>query len=219
MRRSSLFLLACSVIGAVALIAMWPPRAPKPAPTPEAPLPLVTRPSSLATPVVLPTDPILGDPNAPLTIVEFGDYTCPTCAGVRDVLTELQREYATRLRIVWKDFPILDRLTGSRQLHIAARCAATQGGFWEYHEVLFDEQPREVSDLLAVAQRLGLERSSFAECLSTGASTALVDASTAEARRIGLTAVPAFFVNGTWLTEPPTFGALSALLDAAPTRP
>ncbi|MBI4434754.1 DsbA family protein [Candidatus Uhrbacteria bacterium] len=218
MHRSTLFLLCCAAIGAIALIALWPPRAPAPIDTSTPSPSLVPRPSSLFPPLVLSTDPIRGKVNAPLTIVAFGDYTCPTCADIEEVLADLRREYGERLRIVWKDFPVLNRLTGSRQLHIAARCSQPQGRFWEYHDALFAEQPREPSDLIALAERLGLDRTTFARCLEESTAASLVDVNTAEAQRLGLTTAPTIFVNDTKLTEAPTYGGLRALLDvAAPT--
>jgi len=158
--------------------------------------------------------------NAPLTIVEFGDYTCPACADIEeDILTDLRREYGERLRIVWKDFPILHRLTGSRQLHIAARCSQPQGKFWEYHDALFVEQPREPGDLLALAERLGLDRTAFAECLEESTAASLVDVNTAEAQRLGLTAAPTLFVNDVRITDALTSGELRTRLDAAALTP
>lgn len=196
------FLLSCAGVGTIALIAMLPPRVPKPTPAPEAaPSPFVSRPSSLI-PSVLPTDPILGDPNAPLTIIEYGDFTCPSCIDAETVLRELRQEYGMRLRIIWKDFPVLDRITGSRSTHLAARCAQQQGKFWEYHDAALDGQPQGDAALAALAEQLQLDRGTFAACLTSGAAAPLVEAHLNEARWLQVTVAPTFFVNGTRLESP-----------------
>lgn len=218
MRRSTLFLLSCAIIGGVTLIAMLPPRAPKPPPAPEAPSSsLITRNSSLITPTVLSTDPILGDPNAPLTIIEYGDFTCPSCVEAMPILNELRQEYGTRLRIVWKDFPVLDRITGSRSTHLAARCAQRQEKFWEYHDAAMNEQPRDDAGLTALAGQLQLDRDTFTACLASGAVAPLVDAHLNEARWLQVTVAPTFFVNGRRLESPhPTIDDFRDALDIDP---
>lgn len=200
MRRSTLFLLSCALVGAVALIAMLPPRAPKPLPASEVPSSsLITRNSSLITPVVLSTDPILGDPNAPLTIIEYGDFTCPSCVDTEAVLNELRQEYGLRLRIIWKDFPVLDRITGSRSTHLAARCAQRQEKFWEYHDAALDEQPRGDAALVVLADQLQLNRDAFTACLTGEAAAPFIAAHFAEAQRLEVKVAPTFYVNGTRL--------------------
>lgn len=212
MRRSTLFLLGCGLVGATALIAMLPPRAPAPEPT--------AAPTSVAAPkpaavTVLATDPVSGPANAPLTIVEFGDFTCPACADAVAMINELREEFGARLRIVWKDFPLLDRLSGSRRLHIAARCAQRGGKFWEYHHALFVEQPRDDAALAALARRFELDTQRFAACLNETAAAALVEAGAAEAAQLQLRSAPTFYANGVRLEGHPTIEDLRSALRGA----
>ncbi|MBI4142664.1 thioredoxin domain-containing protein, partial [Candidatus Uhrbacteria bacterium] len=93
MRRWPVIIFA--TIGIAALIAMWPARTPTPDP-PSQPLSLVPLPSSLFPPTIFPTDPIRGNPSAPLTIIEFADFTCPACADVQGVLTALRAKQSGR---------------------------------------------------------------------------------------------------------------------------
>lgn len=217
MRRSTLFLLACAGVGVVALIALLPPRIPRPSPaTDSTTSSLIPRPSSLTTPVILPTDPIRGDVNAPLTIIEYGDFTCPSCVDAETVLNELRQEYGPRLRIVWKDFPVLDRITGSRRTHLAARCSQQQDKFWEYHGAVLEEQPRDDAELGALAGRIGMNRTMFTACLSDEAAAPLIDMHLAEARRLNIQVAPTFYVNGTRLESPhPTIDDFRDVLRAA----
>ena len=213
MRRSTLFLLTCAIVGAATLIALWPPRKQSQA----LPVPLVPRPSSLTTSFVLPTDPIRGDANAPLTIIEYGDFTCPSCVEAHGILEALRAEYGSRLRIVWKDFPTLNRITGSRRVHIAARCAQGQGKFWEYHDAALEEQPRDDAALLDLAVRIGVNAPLFATCLEHEIPAALVEAYRADASRLTLRAAPTFYVNGVRLDDHPDIDDFRSLL-RAPTQ-
>ena len=214
--RRSAVLFACAIIGAAALIALWPPRIPTP-PVTDVPSQLVPRPSSLV-PSILPTDPIRGDTHAPLTIIEYGDFTCPSCAEAQRVLEMLRVEYGSQLRIVWKDFPILNRITGSRRVHIAARCAQQQGKFWEYHDAAFTEQPRDDTALHALALRIDLEPSRFDTCLTNETPAALVDAYRTDTARLNLRAAPTFYVNGTRLDGHPGIEDFQSSLRVQPPR-
>ncbi|MDO8621649.1 MAG: thioredoxin domain-containing protein [bacterium] len=191
-------------------MALWPPRTPSPPATESSPPP-VPRPSSLV-PSVLPTDPVRGDVNAPLTIIEYGDFTCPSCVEAHRVLETLRAEYGSRLRIVWKDFPALNRITGSRRVHIATRCAQQQNKFWEYHDAALDEQPRGDDALLELAVRLGLNATPFTACLANEAPAALVDVYRTDAGYFNLRTAPTFFVNGTRLDGHPDADQFRSLL-------
>src|SRR3989344_6115071 len=102
MHRSRVLLLVlAAAIGIVALWAMVPPRVTELPPSAASPAPLATRNSELGTPTILPTDPVRGRRDAPLTIIEFADFSCPACAEVEPVLRALRAEYGNRLAIVW----------------------------------------------------------------------------------------------------------------------
>lgn len=214
MRRQPLFLIACIGVGAFALLALLPPKMTPPSSTPAVPS---TAPSPTA-PIIHPTDPIRGLANAPLTIIEFADFTCSHCADVEPILAGLQQQYGARLKIVWKDLPVLDRITRSRSLHIAARCAQRQGKFWEYHDALFRNVVVERDDrtLLAIANGLGLNTERFAMCLADAAVGAAVAADEREARGLGITATPTLFVNGERLDGEITLDAITSRLNIVP---
>jgi protein-disulfide isomerase len=218
MRRWSLVVLAA--IGIATLWAMRPPHIPSrtenlPPQTPEAP-PLASVPPLTAN------DPVRGDARAPITIVEVADFACPACAQASDVLTSIAARQPDRVRVIWKDLPLLDRLTGSRTLHVAARCAQRLGGnsaFWSYHDALFHTHPRTESALTALATNLGISESAFRACLQgtdTASAAAMVDANTTAATRAHITATPTFFVNGILVGDPPTRETFERLIAAPP---
>ena len=115
------------------------------------------------------------------------------------MLGEILREFPGRVRVVHKDFPLPSH-KGARPAAEAARCAAAQGAFWEYHDLLYLAVPdfsRE--DLVRYAGRLSLDRDAFAACIDTRQFRKQVEADVAEARAIGIRGTPTFLVNGTVL--------------------
>ncbi|MFH1098410.1 MAG: thioredoxin domain-containing protein [Candidatus Uhrbacteria bacterium] len=201
-------ILAAILIGAAALWAMRPPLA-KTSPAKTAPAAALTA----TTPTILSTDPIRGPTNAPLTIIEFSDLTCPTCATIESTLTELRALYGERLRIVWKDLPHLNSITGSRALHIGARCAQAQGKFWEYHDAILDSATRSPADVPAVADAIRLDLTAFTACVVNPQTAAKVDAGIIEARSLNITDTPTFFVNGKVLHGSMSLTEFRELLD------
>ncbi len=141
-------------------------------------------------------DPSTGDAAAPIQLVEFSDFECPFCRQLEPVLGQLRAKYQGRLRFVWKDFP-LPIHNGARGAAEAARCAADQGRFWQYHDQLFaNQQALTPSDLKRHAETVGLDANQFATCVGDGAHRADVSASLEEGSRNGVEATPTVFVNG-----------------------
>lgn len=146
---------------------------------------------------------ILGRPDAPVTIVEFGDYQCPNCgAFARDTEPVLVRRYVDTgvARLVWRDFPWID--AQSVGAAVAARAAGMQGKFWAYHDYLFAHQFPEHSGLLtsrylrSVAQRLGLNMALFDRDVADPALAAAARADNGFAEYLGLPGTPAFLIGG-----------------------
>jgi protein-disulfide isomerase len=106
------------------------------------------------------------------------------------------REFPGRVRLVFKDFP-LDFHPGARPAAMAARCAGLAGRYWEYHDLLFVAQPAFArEDLLRYADRIGIERIAFTECLDGGRFRDAVEQDMSEGRALGVTGTPTFFING-----------------------
>ncbi|HLV88388.1 MAG TPA: thioredoxin domain-containing protein [Candidatus Sulfotelmatobacter sp.] len=153
-----------------------------------------------------------GAKNSPVTLVEFADYECPYCQRIIPDLQKLEKEYAGRLAVVYKDFPLPMHHTAEKAAE-AARCAGEQGKFWEYHDVLFYSKQLQVSDLKTHARVLKLDGDRFDKCLDDGAEAANVKKDSEEAHQIGLTGTPSFFVNGHFFSGAADYTVLKEMVD------
>ena len=156
--------------------------------------------------VSLDDDPILGNPNAPLTIVEFSDFQCPFCLRFyQQTLPLLQENYIDtgKIKLVYRDLPLDNLHQNARTVHIAAECADEQEKFWEYHDVLFETQAEwqslDSSELQSTlsqyATDLGLQAASFESCLQSQDMADEVNKDSLEAARYGATGTPTFFIG------------------------
>lgn len=152
-----------------------------------------------ASVTILDTDPTLGRADAKVTLVMFEDFECPFCGRFsKETLPRLREREVQEgtLRIVWKDFP-LSIHSHSAKAHEAGRCAQAGGKFWEYHDVLFENQHSlGVSDLKRYARDIGLSGEQFDACLDSDAGAPLVRASQAEGFAAGVSGTPSFVING-----------------------
>jgi protein-disulfide isomerase len=122
------------------------------------------------------------------------------------------------VRIVWKNLP-LEIHKDALLAHVAAMAAAEQGRFWEFHDKVFKNQPKiQRPFLLQYAKELGLDMKRFEHALDIEQARPLIDADTAEARSLGVTGTPAFFVNGRFLSGAKPFEEFAKLIDAELTR-
>ena len=146
----------------------------------------------------------IGDPNAPITIVEFTDFQCPFCERhFNQTYPQLVDKYveAGTVQYVFKDFPLNSIHPQAAKAAEAARCAGDQEAFLDMHDLLFARQGqwsgREPSSLfIDYASELGLDEEQFAFCLSTGQHAAAVEADLQQGIALGVTGTPAFFING-----------------------
>lgn len=159
--------------------------------------------------VPLSDEPAKGDPNAPVTIVEYSDYQCPFCLRHFEDTLPLLQEYidAGQVRYVFKDYPIQSIHPQALKAHEAARCARELGGdeaYWTMHDLLFANQEawasRPVPDHVAVLKNLageaGFNQDGFDECLDSGRYEEAVLAELAEGTQLGVRGTPAFFLDG-----------------------
>ncbi len=158
--------------------------------------------TKLTTPPIRITDPTQGPEKAPVTIVVYADFACDSCGGLATELSNLRHEseIGNKFRVIWKDFPIHQQtLPKSFDLHIAARCAATMGKFWEFHDAVFAHANQLIfgTDILsAVEQESGVSPSRIADCMKSSAITDLINQNMADGRALGITALPTYFING-----------------------
>jgi protein-disulfide isomerase len=141
--------------------------------------------------------PFKGPATAPVTIVEFSDFHCPFCQRVLPTLTQLESQYGDKVKLVFRDYPIDNLHPAARKAHEAARCAHDQGKFWAYHDLLFANAPKASPEhLKTYAQDVGLDVPAFEQCVNSGAYQAAVQRDVEEGTRVGVTGIPAFFING-----------------------
>ena len=114
-------------------------------------------------------------------------------------LDKLQQEFGSKVALVFKDFP-LPMHPRAQKAAEAARCAGSQGKFWEFHDALFANKTLEVPRLKEQAGALKLDTTRFDRCLDSGEQSGAVQKDLAEAQRLGLTGTPVFFVNGHFMS-------------------
>ncbi|HEX8160641.1 MAG TPA: thioredoxin domain-containing protein [Pyrinomonadaceae bacterium] len=155
--------------------------------------------------------PARGAATAPVTIVEFTDYQCPTCAAQQPVLERIVGEYGERVRLVIRDFPLAQHANAQKAAE-AAEAARAQGKYWEYVPLLFANQTAlDVPKLKEYATRAGLDRAKFDAMLDSGQFAEKVARDLNDGNRIGVNATPTIFVNGRPLTDRSYEGLKSAV--------
>jgi len=159
-------------------------------------------------------DPIHGPKDAPVTIIEFSDFQCPYCSRVNPTIERVKQEYSGKIALVFRDFP-LPMHKEAPKAHEAASCANEQSKFWEYHDLLFDNQRAlALDDLKGYAAKLSLDQAKFDECLDSGRYTAEVENDKKAGAAVGVAGTPAFFINGQFLNGARPFESFKELIDA-----
>ena len=172
----------------------------------------------LAEPVDPERDHIRGPVDAPVTVLEYGDFECPYCGQAEPVLRELLRDFGD-VAYVWRHLPLNDVHPNAQRAAEAAEAAAEQGAFWEMHDLLLDRQDAlGYRDLVGYAEQLGLDVERFEEDLRTrmGAGRIAQDVDTADLS--GVSGTPTFFVNGLRHYGAYDIATLSAAVKAARAR-
>ena len=152
--------------------------------------------STPANPAPMEAAPALGPKNAPVTIIEYGDFGCPSCWFwyKLGVLNQLRLKYKDQIRFVWRDYPVITLL--SPQAAEAGQCANDQGKFWEFHDAVYqNEGAIEASNLETYAKSVGLDMRQFNECTSSHRYRDRVNAEQTEAFLHGYNGAPFFIIN------------------------
>ena len=154
-----------------------------------------------------------GPSDAPVTILMFGDFQCPFSWRSLPTIEQIDETYDGRVRFVFKAFPLAFH-TDAHLASEAALAAGEQGKFWEYHDLLFENQPAlGRSDLDRYAERLGLDMTQFRAALDSGRHAAQVEAEMAEGREAGVRGTPTFLINGETLQGAQPFSAFQPIID------
>jgi protein-disulfide isomerase len=171
--------------------------------------------------ISLENAPVLGPRNAPVTLIEYGDFECAYCQQVYPELKKLEAAYNGKLAVVFKDLP-LPMHPQAQKAAEAAHCAGSQGKYWEYHDLLFSSKRLDIPALKEQALALHLDNAGFNKCLDSGEQAAAVKTQALEGQKFGLSGTPSFFINGRFLTGAIGYEAFRAVVDeeleAAATR-
>jgi protein-disulfide isomerase len=158
--------------------------------------------------------PFKGPVNAPITIVEFSDFQCSYCKRVVNVLEQVLERYPDQVKLAFRDFPIATIHPHAAKAAEAAHCAAEQGKFWEFHDLLFEKQDTiPTADFAEHAKALGLEVTAFQTCLDGRKYHEKVERNYAAGVKAGVSGTPAFFINGRLLSGAQPLEAFKTVID------
>jgi protein-disulfide isomerase len=158
--------------------------------------------------------PFKGPVDAPITIVEFSDFQCSYCKRVINVLDQVLERYPDKVKLAFRDFPIVNIHPHAQKAAEAAHCAAEQGKFWEFHDLLFEKQDAiPTANFADHAKALGLEVTAFQACMDSRKYQEKVERNYAAGVNAGVSGTPAFFINGRLLSGAQPLEAFKAVID------
>ena len=180
-------------------------------------------------------DTVLGDPNAPITIVEYGDYQCPYCnLFFMETQPLIVKNYVEsgKVKMVFRNLIVNDRSATQHESHnaaLAVECAKDQNKFWDFHDALSqlefkDESANPQSSennnnlnkdaFMNIAKNLGMDQGKFATCFDSGQYSSNIQAESDQALKYGINATPAFFINGKEVVGAQPYANFKAVIDA-----
>ena len=167
--------------------------------------------------ISLDNDPVLGNKDAPVTIVSFEDYQCPYCGrAFQQTFPLLKKDYVDtgKVKMVFRDYP-LPFHPNAEPAAEASECAHEQGKFWEYHDALFENQQNLGTELyLQLAEKLKLDTNKFKQCIESGKYKQEVQDDFSYGSQVGVSGTPTFFVNGIMLVGAQPYQAFQQVIEA-----
>ncbi len=165
---------------------------------------------------IMDDDAVKGDPDAPVTIVEFSDYECPFCERFySETFGQIDQEYIQtgKVKFVYRDFP-LNFHQNAQKAAEAAECAGEQDQYFEMHNLLFEQGVQGgVTAFKQYAQQLSLNSNEFNECLDSGSMAAEVQKDMQDGQRLGIQGTPGFLINGKLLSGAQPFNAFKQVIE------
>ena len=161
-------------------------------------------------------DHVQGQADAPVTLVEYGDYQGPHCGHAHPIVQRIQKHLGRRLRFVFRNFPLNEIHPNAEAAAEAAEFAGAHGKFWEMHDAIFENQEMLGDELLlTLAQRLELSQQKLRQAWEDETFTPRVKADFLGGVRSGVNGTPTFFINGERYDGPVEFEVLSAAIEMA----
>ncbi len=175
-------------------------------------LSILLRPPTLGLP--LDSARVKGNPKAPVTILEFSDFTCAACQRAASTIDRILAMHPDKVKLSFRDFAFTQIHPGALQSAEASRCAGEQGKFWEYYGLLFSNVTKQShEDLLKDARSLELDDKQFEACLSSGRYDDQIEQDIQLGFRAGVVTAPAFFINGRFLEGAQPADAFERIID------
>ena len=158
-----------------------------------------------------------GPLDAPLVLVEYGDYQCPYCGAAYPIVKRVQKRLGGRLRFVFRNFPLTNIHPDAQRAAETAEAAGAQGKFWEMHDYLFENQPSldDPAYFLRFAGKLKLDTARLEREIAGHVHLSRIEEDYLSGIRSGVNGTPTFFVNGIRYDGYPEFGPIVAALEAA----
>lgn len=163
-------------------------------------------------------DAVLGNANAPVTIIEFSDFECPFCGKFyTETLPSIKENYIDigKVKLVFRDFPLPFHPDAQKAAE-AAECAGEQNKYWEMHDKIFENQNAlSVANLKQYAKGMGLDSAQFNACLDSGKMASEVQKDLADGQGYGVSGTPTFFINGIELVGAQPYSVFDQLIKQA----
>lgn len=166
--------------------------------------------------IIEPREMFVGKKDAPVTLIEFGEYESEECAKVNEIVKQLLEDYDGKIRFQFRHFPLTLIHQRSLKASESAVGAGQEGKFWEMHNILFQNRRNlGTTSLKLYSKEAGVKSKKFLEDLVNGTYGWQVQDDIKEGHNRGVKEIPAFFINDVQLTTKPTYANLSAAIDAA----
>lgn len=166
--------------------------------------------------IIMDDDPSWGPKDAPVTIVEFSDYECPYCRKWHtEVWPKLQQAYPDQIRLIYRDFPLVSIHSNTVGASLAANCAAEQGKFWEFHDLVFNNnKPLQIETFQDYAGQIGIDVQKFAECSTSDRFLEEVEGDFNDGVTLGINGTPTFFIGSYRLIGAQPLEAFQQVIDS-----
>jgi protein-disulfide isomerase len=171
--------------------------------------------SPTLTQPVSANDHVEGSADAPLTLVEYGDYQCPYCGAAYPVVKRLQKTLGEKLRFVFRNLPLTQAHPYALIAAEAAEAAALQGKFWQMHDLLFEQQALLKPEIISLwAQEIRLDLEKFGNDINREDVENRIKEDRQSGIRSGVNGTPTFFINGTRYDGAPDYDSMLAALES-----
>ena len=164
--------------------------------------------------MVRPDTHFYGDPNAKVTIVEFGDFKCPACRQAESSARKIREKFGNQIHFAFREFPLVGVHPESEKAAEAAECAGQQGKFWQAVDMFYDHQDDlSLPALNRYAGEMGLDSQKFVACLQQGSMAERVARDLTDGQALGVHATPTFFIDGRMIVGPLAYDQFAQLVE------